>query len=93
MTKDKDFSIPIHATENLFLRFLANYIFSPISSFFLNLYLRWGTTYALYDLDNLGGKGWDDYDEFGHPYWDYLWHEDAETGDGWRLVNKDWHVK
>ena len=73
--QDDHFSIPHHATNNLFLRFLANNIFSPISSFFLHLYLKWGTTYE-FDyigfkeqnkeiLDRLGS----DYDESGIPYW------------------------
>lgn len=75
--KDQDdhFSIPHHATNNLFLRFIANHIFNPISYFFLHLYLKWGTTYE-FDiekfkqnkelLDRLGS----DYDENGIPYWE-----------------------
>ena len=39
------------------------------------------------ELDD--GLGWDDYDDRGIPYWDYLWSEDPETGDGWRLVNEN----
>lgn len=35
------------------------------------------------------GLGWDDYDKNGIPYWDYFWHNDEETGDGWRLVLKE----
>lgn len=27
-----------------------------------------------------------DYDENGHPYWDYDWHEDDEHGSNWRLI-------
>ena len=58
--KDQEdhFSIPHHATNNLFLRFMANHIFSPISSFFLHLYQE--------ILDRLGS----DYDEEGIPYWE-----------------------
>ena len=37
---------PKHNSNNLVLRFIANYIFSPIAHFFLDLYLRWGTTYS-----------------------------------------------
>ena len=47
--EDKDFSIPVHRTNNLFLRFLANKIFAPIYDLFLGLYLRWGTTYRVKD--------------------------------------------
>ena len=52
--EDKDFSIPVHRTNNLFLRFLANKIFAPIYDLFLGLYLRWGTTYRVKDniMDN-----------------------------------------
>jgi hypothetical protein len=60
---------------------------------FLNYpYAWWGTTYLfdsnIINLDELGGVGWDDYDYTGHPYWDYLWHNDEITGDGWRLISK-----
>lgn len=68
--------MPHHGTNNLLLRFIANYIFSPISNFFLRLYLRWGTTYEFnheefYEnnkeiMDRLGS----DYDEDGIPYWE-----------------------
>ena len=40
-------------------------------------------------LSDTTGLGWDDYDENGVPYWNYFWHNDEETGDGWRLINKD----
>lgn len=55
-------------------------------------YKKWGTIYKL-DLSDLNielndGLGWDDYDDSGHPYWDYWWHLDEETGDGWRLISK-----
>ena len=33
----------------------------------------------------------EDYDEDGRPYWDYLWHEDPQTGDAWRIVPR-WNV-
>jgi hypothetical protein len=53
-------------------------------------YSKWGTLYKLdlssFDLDD--GLGWDDYDEHGIPYWDYLWHEDPITGDAWRIHAK-----
>jgi hypothetical protein len=81
--EDSDFSrnigyhsIPVHATNNKFLRFLANNVFEPISMFFLKLYMRWGTTHKMdwgkYMEDNneilerLGS----DYDENGVPYWE-----------------------
>ena len=53
-------------------------------------YSKWGTVYKFVgNLDDLGGSDWDDYDENGIPYWNYFWHNDEETGDGWRLVNKE----
>lgn len=115
---------PEHRTNVLPLRWLANYIFHPISMLFFKLSLKWnednwdsdlltestaksiyawkiynfmnypyewwGTVYVFNteNLDDLGGSGWDDYDENGIPYWDYLWHEDPQTGDAWRLVEK-----
>ena len=125
----EDIFIPEHRTRVLPLRWLANYIFHPISMVFFRIglnandqiyesgegytiwdelkekigfkvynfldkpYTWWGTIYALnykeLDLDDLGGSGWNDYDENGTPYWDYFWHEDPETGDAWRLVNKN----
>ena len=49
-------STPIHHTNNLILRFIANHIFSPLANFFLHLYLKWGTTYRVsgigIDLDD-----------------------------------------
>ena len=61
-------------------------------------YELWGTYYMI-DIDkwkeeldqmqiDMSGSGWDDYDENGIPYWDYMWHEDPETGDAWRYVKK-----
>lgn len=55
-------------------------------------YTWWGTLYKFdlpddFKLDD--GLGWDDYDEFGIPYWDYMWHEDPITGDAWRYVLKE----
>ena len=121
--------VPEHRTNVLPLRWLANYVFHPISMWFFHIGLRandkfeydfseatffdyikekigfnvynflnypyewWGTVYVFdsskINLDELGGVGWDDYDYTGHPYWDYFWHEDEETGDAWRLVTKN----
>jgi hypothetical protein len=55
------------------------------------VYSKWGTIYKWnmpldFNLDD--GLGWDDYDSDGIPYWDYFWHEDPETGDAWRYVQK-----
>ena len=119
--------IPEHKTNVLPLRWLADYVFHPISMWFFHIGLRandqiyesndgytiwdeakekfgygiynflnypykwWGTVYKmdLSGLDlNMDSKDWDDYDDNGIPYWDYFWHSDEETGDGWRLVNK-----
>lgn len=125
--------IPEHRTNILPLRWLANYIFHPISMVFFRIGLRsnekleynyskatlfneiqekfgfklykffgypydwWGTLYKLEpgvinkimaDMVN-GSWAWDDYDEQGHPYWDFLWHEDPETGDAWRLKYRE----
>lgn len=52
------------------------------------VYYKFGTFYE-FSFD-MSGDGWNDYDENGHPYWDFLeWHEDPETGDAWRLKYKD----
>lgn len=120
--------IPTHKTNNLILRWSANYFFHKVSMFFFRIgikaneqiyesgqgytiwdeikevvgsklyklfdipYSKWGTTYKMdlsaLNLDFDDGLGWDDYDEFGIPYWDYFWHEDPITGDAWRLVDK-----
>jgi len=117
--------IPEHKTNVLPLRWLANYVFHPMSMWFFHIGLNandkfeydfsnatlfdyikekigfkiynflnhpyewWGTIYKMdlsgINLDELGGTGWDDYDDQGHPYWDYWWHIDEETGDAWRL--------
>lgn len=56
--------------------------------------LKWGTVYVmdknfLSELaQEMSGKAWEDYDEYGIPYWDYLWHEDPKTGDAWRIIPK-----
>lgn len=42
----------------------------------------------LKDID-MSGEEWNDYDNNGHPYWDYQWHVDVNTGDSWRLVKKE----
>lgn len=59
-------------------------------------YEWWGTFYKIdfdkLELENLGGSGWDDYDERDIPYWDYWWHEDPITGDAWRLVQKNGNI-
>ena len=56
-------------------------------------YEWWGTLYVLDQGVMAAFKqevgNWDDYDESGHPYWDYWWHEDPETGDAWRLIAKE----
>ena len=89
-----DIFIPEHKTNILPLRWLANYIFEPISTIFLKLYLKWGTTYVFDEMyiedfkKSMIGQKWDDYDEYGIPYWDYNWHEDPITGDAWRLIKK-----
>ena len=120
--------VPEYKTNILPLRWLADYVFHPISMWFFHIGLRaddkfeydfseatffdylkekigfkvynflnhpydwWGTLYVM-DLNslnlNMDSKDWDDYDDNGIPYWDYFWHEDEETGDGWRLLNKD----
>lgn len=120
--------IPEHRTNILPLRWLANYIFHPVSMWFFSVGLKsndkleqdysnatvfdeikefvgfrlykifnypydlWGTIYKMdfgtLNLDLDDGLGWDDYDENGVPYWDYFWHNDEETGDGWRIVQK-----
>lgn len=53
-------------------------------------YSKWGTTYALdiSAIDEMYSAGWEDQDENGIFYWDYDWHEDPETGDAWRLKEK-----
>ena len=54
---------------------------------FWPLYEKYGTSYRL-KMD-LSGKGWDDYDEDGVPYWEKwdLWdYEDEETGDAFRVI-------
>lgn len=55
-------------------------------------YKKWGTLYKIEFLDeiikDMSGPGWDDYDEYGIPYWDYEWHEDPSTGDAWRIAKK-----
>jgi hypothetical protein len=85
-------SEPIHKTNNLILRFIANHVFSPLYSFFLKLYLRWGTSYKLTIdsevLDKLGS----DYDENGIPYWENSNYEkniNVDYHGGWGL-KKDW---
>lgn len=123
--RDKLF-IPKHNTNVLPLRWLANYIFHPISMVFFHFaiklnednidadlmtesiissrffwklynifdapYSKWGSYYEM-DPEVMAAfkqevGGWYDYDESGHAYWEYWWHEDEETGDAWRLVTK-----
>lgn len=118
--------VKTHRTNILPLRWLANYIFHPISMVFFRIgmkanyqiyesgegytlldelkerfgyrvyrvldrpYSRWGTVFEIdtNGLDiNFSDSDWDDYNEYGSPYWDYFWHTDEETGDGWRLIN------
>jgi len=119
--------IPEQKTKVLPLRWLANYVFHPVSMWFFHIglnandryiyewdtykfrhflmekfgywmyyyldkpYQWWGTFYVFkmpddFKLDD--GLGWDDYDDRGIPYWDYLWSEDPDTGDAWRLILK-----
>ena len=119
--------IPKHKTKVLPLRWLANYIFHPISMVFFRAsiklnednigedlmtesilssrffwklynifdipYSKWGTYYEM-DPEVMAAfkqevGEWSDYDEYGSPYWHYWWHNDDETGDGWRLIGKD----
>lgn len=67
---------------------------SWIADQFYKPYLKWGTVYAMNTnvlsqlLEDTSGAAWEDYNEDGIPYWHYLWHEDPETGDAWRLVGK-----
>lgn len=115
--------IPEHRTNILPLRWLANYIFHPISMYFFKIglrandkiewdyqytnwnrflesfgwkwytifdkpYAKWGTVYEFKgNLDDLGGSGWNDYDDRGIPYWDYWWHTD-DPADDWRILPK-----
>ena len=123
--------IPEHRTNVLPLRWLANYLFHPISMVFFRIglasneklednypeatlfdeikekvgfklynffdkpYTWWGTIYKFEPgvrnqiMADIMNSDWDDYDENGIPYWNYFWHNDEETGDGWRLVNKE----
>ena len=123
----EDVFVPEYKTNILPLRWIADYIFHPLSMFFFRIglrmndriewdyqykwynraiewfgwnfykifdkpYTKWGTYYRFKDgfLGDLGGSGWDDYDENGIPYWDYFWNEDPITGDAWRLLpNKE----
>jgi len=70
---------------------------SWLSNQFYKPYLKWGTRYVMNTdllsqlIEDTSGAGWEDYDEDGRPYWDYLWHEDPQTGDAWRIVPK-WNV-
>lgn len=63
---------PIHHTNILPLRWLANYVFSPIHHFFFKLYLKWGTSYQVidWDKDEVLKRLGSDYDESGTPYWE-----------------------
>lgn len=53
-------------------------------------YTKWGTYYVFKSpvLDEIKKDtlGWNDYDQYGIPYWNYMWSNDETTGDGWRLV-------
>lgn len=65
-------------------------IFNPIS-------MKYGTHYVLdvlKDID-MSGKGWDDYDENGVPYWEklgvvdpdyYEWDYEDSNGDAFRII-------
>lgn len=68
--------------ENYGIRYT---IHAKIWKYLWPVYMKWGTMYKL-DFD-MSGKGWDDYDENGIPYWYFTeWQEDPETGDAWRLI-------
>lgn len=65
-------------------------LLSAIFKLFNPMSMKYGTFYQL-NID-LSGKGWDDYDEDGVPYWEKYnldWdYEDPETGDGFRIITK-----
>lgn len=54
---------------------------------FWPIYHKYGTFYKL-DMD-MSGKGWDDYDEDGVPYWGNWDYEDPETGDAFRIIKNE----
>lgn len=58
-------------------------LFNPISA-------KYGTHYLL-NME-MSGKGWDDYDEDGIPYWEKYkldWDfQDISTGDAFRVIQK-----
>jgi hypothetical protein len=58
--------------------FLYDYLFP--------FYYKYGTFYEL-EID-MTGLDWNDRDSEGRPYWHFLWNEDPETGDAWRLIKK-----
>ncbi len=63
---------------------------------FMPLYSNYGSWYKL-DID-MSGKGWDDYDENGVPYWEKLgvidpdytpaWDYEDSNGDAFRIIKK-----
>lgn len=58
-------------------------------------YTKWGTYYKispeyLKELkEEINRPRWNDYDSDGIPYWYYLWSNDEQTGDGWRLIRQE----
>ena len=94
------FHIALNATDKREYNFDNYYIRHAFAEFFgFRLYKifdypysKWGTYYKfdsefLKELkQEMSSSGWDDYDDNGIPYWYYLWSNDEETGDGWRLI-------
>ena len=70
--------------ENFGLRYK---FYSFIYDLFMPIYFKYGSFYE-FNFD-MSGKGWDDYDENGVPYWEQ-WHWDfidEETGDAFKVIN------
>jgi len=57
-------------------------------------YDKFGTTYLISRnfldkvSEEISGSEWDDYDENDVAYWEYMWNEDPETGDAWRILKR-----
>jgi hypothetical protein len=75
----------LHDEDSLGFRYK---VYGAIHKVTWPIYSKYGTFYKV--IDDLGGEGWNDYDENGHPYWYYTeWQEDPETGDAWKLKYKE----